>query len=153
MKLRSGNSASKKPLPTKKRTIKMTNHASASNVDEIPSRTLGVTDTIVSQVASFPPLSSLTASGPTTSVSIPMPQTTPVSPGPAVATSAIPNTTIPRFGTATNPPYGIPYSLMAGYQSTSSEVVTSDNAQNINSPLQGSAIGGNRAMPAQHLNT
>ena len=74
MKLMSGNSANKKPPPTKKRTVKMTNHASASNVDEVPSRTLGVTDTVVSQVASFPPLSSsITASGPTASVSISMP--------------------------------------------------------------------------------
>src|ERR1043165_1949340 len=124
MKHRSGNSANKKPPPTKKRIVKMTNHASASNVDEIPSRMLGVTDTVVSQVASFPPLSSsITASGPTASVSIPMPQTTPVSPGPAVATSAIPDTKIPRFGTAANPPYGMPYYLMTGYQSTLSIAV------------------------------
>src|ERR1051325_261793 len=135
MKLRSGNSANKKPPPTKKSTVKMTNHASASNLDEVPSRTLGVTDTVVSQVASFSPLSSTTASGPTTSVSIPIPHTTPVSLGPVVATSAMPNTTIPRFGTATNPPYGMSYSLMAGYQSTSSAMMMSDNEQNTNAPL------------------
>ena len=35
------------------------------------------------------------------------------------------------------------YSLMSGYQSTSNAAVVSDNVQNRNSPLQGSAPGGN----------
>ena len=140
MKLRSGNSENKKP-PTRKHTSKMTNNTPASNADEIPSRTLGTADPVVSQLASFPPLSSTTVSGPTASVSVPIPQTTSVSPGPVVATSAIPKTVIPRFGTATNPPYGMSYSLMTGYQSTPNAVMVSNNAQNTNAPLQGSAIG------------
>ena len=41
--------------------------------------------------------------------------------------------------------YGMSYSLMSGYQSTSNATVVLDNVQNVNSPLHGSApVGNNR---------
>lgn len=48
-----------------------------------------------------------------------------------------------RLGTA-NPVYGMPYSMMPGFQSTTNQAVVSNDVQNVSSPLQGSAPGGNR---------
>ena len=106
------------------------------NVDEVPSRTLSSTNPIVSQVAPLPPPPASVS----TTITAPIPQTQPVSLRPTITTTEIPQ--VPHFGTA-NPLYGILYSLIPGYQSTSNTTVVSDNVQNLNSPLQGSAPGGN----------
>ena len=71
-----------------------------------------------------------------------------------MTTTNIPN--VPRFGNV-DPAYRMSYSMMPGYQSTSSTAVASYNVKNLNSPLQGSAPGGNnrgnqnRVAPSQPL--
>src|ERR1051325_5213292 len=106
MRLRSGSLTKEynRP-PTRRHTPRMSN--TSSNVDEIPSRTLGTSDPVITQVAPFPPLNNTNVSGSTASVSVPISQTTLVSPGPVVAMNAILNTMIPRYGTA-DPSYKMP---------------------------------------------
>lgn len=115
MKLRSGKltKESSKP-PPKKNTPGMSNPN--SSVDEVPSRTLGVSDTIVSQVVPLPHLSNPVS----TVVSIPASQAPLVSPRPTMVATEIPY--VPRLGIA-NPIYGIPYSMMPGVSTLNSAVV------------------------------
>lgn len=103
------------------------------NVDEIPPRTLGIFETVVSQVAPLPPLSTAVSTG----VVVPLSQVPPRSSGPAVATERL------CLGTA-NPVYGMPNSMMPGFQSTANPAVVSNDVQNVSSPLQGSAPRGSR---------
>jgi hypothetical protein len=70
-------------------------------------------------------------------VSIPLPP-----PGGSGSTITTFRPYVPRFGT-TDPLYGMSYSLMPGYQSTSSAALFSNNTQNTSPSLQGLAQGGN----------
>jgi hypothetical protein len=131
MKLRSG-----KLYSNPRETLKM----SDSNTDEVPRGTLFTTETLISQVATLSPMTSATSTMLTTGAvgtSVPLPP-----PGGSGSTITTFRPYVPRFGT-TYPLYGMPYSLMPGYQSTSSATLFSDNVQNTNPPLQGSAQGGN----------
>lgn len=143
MKLRSGKltkESSQQPS-VKKNTPGMSDPN--PNVDEVPPRTLGISETIVSQVAPFPPLSNIVS----TAIDVPLSQAPPRSSGPAVATER------PHLGTV-NPVYGILYSMMPRFQSTVNPTVVSSDMHNVSSPLQGSAPGGSRGnqsriMPSQ----
>lgn len=135
MKLRSGKLTKESSKPPSKKSIpRMSNPI--SSVGEVPSRTLGVSDTVVSQVVSLPPLSHPVS----TIVNVLVSQAPPVSPRPIMAVTEMPY--VPCLG-VTNPIYGMSYSMMPGV-STFNQAVTYENIQNLSSPLQGSAPGGSR---------
>jgi hypothetical protein len=113
---------------------------SETNIDEVPRGTLSNTETVVSQVVTLSPMTSATLTMSTTGAvgtSIPLPLS-----GGSGSTITTFRPYVPRFGT-TYPLYGMLYSLMPGYQSTSSATLFLDNAQSTNPSLQGSAQGGN----------
>lgn len=144
MKLRSGKltKESSKP-PSRESTPRMSNPS--SNVDEVPVRSLGISDTVVSQVVPLP-----SVSNPVSIVNIPVSQAPPVSPRTTTVVTEMPY--VPRLGIA-NPIYGMPYSVMPGV-STFNPAVTFENIQNLSSPLQGSAPGGsrgNQGLPYQPI--
>ena len=126
MKLRSGklsrNLSQQPSASVRKNTPGMSDPN--PNVDEVPPHTLGISETVVSQVAPLPPLSIAVSTG----VVVPLSQAPPRSSGPAVATERL------RLGTV-NPIYGMPYSMMPGFQSTTNQAVVSNDVQNVSSPL------------------
>lgn len=110
MKLRSGK------LYSKPRNIV---NMSETNTDEVPRGTLSTTETVISQVATLPPMTSAALTMSTTGAvgtSIPQPPS-----GGSGSTITTFRPYVPRFGT-TYPLYRMPYSLIPGYQSTSSVV-------------------------------
>ena len=104
MKLRSGKLTKDSSKPPSEKSIPRMSNPSSS-VDEFPSRTLGVSDTVVSQVVPLPPLSNPVL----TVVSIPVSQAPPVSLRPIMDATEMPY--VPRLGIA-NPIYGMLYSMM-----------------------------------------